>query len=121
MSHPCLLVLNQDLIPFRVHVVRHGDKCGNGGRLTHDEVEPLVEFHEATSLDSAATTQFAAHYRVNTLLSVTGGLALSFHEPRWHLDAAAMAMVLRWLASQGFESRRLERSSPVALGQLKKA
>ncbi len=102
MSQACLLVLNHDLVPFRVHVVRQGDKCGIGGRLTHDESQPLVEFHEATSLDPAAPTQFAAHYRVNTLMSVTG-LALRFHEPRWQLDATAMAMVLRWLMSQGFE------------------
>lgn len=100
MSSPSLLVLNHNLVSFRVHVVREGDQCGPAGKLTHDEPQPLVEFHEVPSV-VATSSQFVAHYRLKTLVSVTSGLALSFHEPRWHLDEVAMATVHRWLAAQG--------------------
>ncbi len=83
---------------FGVRAVLKGERYGLNDVLTHDKLDPLIEFWD-TSADPAkfgADGQFVSRYYASTLAlgdqwsKPTGGLALQGGIPVWTVGAAGM-------------------------------
>lgn len=77
---------------FFVRVVSKGQKYGLNNCLTHDSLDPLVEFYAAKSVDANNQFgQFISRYYLSTILLGKGyGLELYSDVPEWTLDASEM-------------------------------
>lgn len=90
---------------FNVAIINKGDAYGLDNCLTHEEVEPMVEFYDADQ-DPAKfgeLGQFVSRYYVKTLLGGNArnvGLSLMGYEPVWTLYRPEMALVCDWVANQ---------------------
>lgn len=86
---------------WRVRFVRQGDRYGLNHCLTHEEVEPLVEFYDR---ENAGRTfpdegQFVSRYYVSTLLKRRGGmLNLDGGIEAWCISADGMREAMRHVA-----------------------
>jgi hypothetical protein len=110
---------NESGRPFRVRLVREGERYGRDDGIVHDAGDPLVEFYDA-SQDPAKfgeRGQFVTRYYASTLLHDDGnavvpdwrrhchaGLALDEGVAGWRVDGVVMTQVYRWLASLGFDA-----------------
>jgi len=96
---------NSENRPFRMRLVPEGERYGREDCLTHDEVDPLVEFYDASQDPEkfGERGQFVARYYLSTLRERDGalGLCLDGGIPSWSVDAAFMTQVVRWLESEG--------------------
>lgn len=104
---------NESGRPFRVRLVREGERYGRDDGIVHDAGDPLVEFYDA-SQDPAVfgeRGQFVSRYCASTLLAADElmlrsrvGLTLQGDVPAWSVDGCVMAQVYRWLKSLGFDA-----------------
>lgn len=85
-------VVNSNGRAFNVRLVRCGDRYGRNDCLVHDQVDPLVEFWDATYEDdprfSPGLGQFTSRYYLSTLADrPVVGLDLCGHVDVWKLTA----------------------------------
>lgn len=93
------LVINDMGIPFRVRVVFLGEKYGKSHCLTHEDLEPLVEFYDARFPkfdDVLGLGQFVSRYQAKDLTD-SHGLNLDGGVDAWYLTKDNMVSVLDWL------------------------
>lgn len=110
----------RDLRPWRLRLVRLGDRYGRDDCLVHEQnphhkvdADPLVEFYDASQSVAkfGPRGQFVSRYYASTLLAGRGGwrsgenrgrggLCLDGSVEGWNVDAAVMTQVCRWLAAQ---------------------
>lgn len=112
-SEELLTVTNSEGTPFRVRVVRVGDKFGRDDCLTHGaamfgrpaqpDALPMVEFYDARQDPEkfGPRGQFVSRYCYDTLAaSVRGGrgIRLDGGSPSWFIDAANVRDAFTWAA-----------------------
>lgn len=91
-------IKNSKARTFQVVIIEQGDAYGLDNVLTHDEVEPLVEFY-----DTFNGRQFVQRYYAKTLTEGNArnvGLALDCGNPVWTLYRPEMALVCDFVANQ---------------------
>ena len=90
--------------PWRVRLVRQGDRYGLNRCLTHDEVEPMVEFYDREFAGGRSSWghsfpdegEFVHWYRLSSLLKRGGGmLNLDDGVEVWRISAEGMRVVMR--------------------------
>lgn len=78
---------------WKVKVIFKGDAYGLNDCLTHDNIEPTVEFWDLTH------NQFVSRYYLTTLMEIRGhGLNLHGGVPGWQIDADSVRQVQNWLS-----------------------
>jgi hypothetical protein len=101
--------------PFRVRLVRRGERHGAEMCLTHSQDEPLVEFYDtryphtydfvgakeaAIAANAPVLGQYIASYRLSTLREsrhLHAGLCLHGGVPGWLISPSSLANVHDWL------------------------
>jgi hypothetical protein len=90
--------------PWRIHVVRNGERYGREDALVHDREDPMIEFWDLsiTKPPFGKAGQFVARYYLKTLLADRKrleriGLDLMGYEAAWKVDAPLMVAVYLWL------------------------
>lgn len=94
-----MTVVNQNGIPFHVRLVEQGEKFGLERCLTHDNINPLVEFYDARYTKGFDLLgQFVSRYYLSTLLRIEerGGLCLNGEILDWYIDEEAMQEIYDW-------------------------
>lgn len=90
--------------PWRVRFLRQGDRYGRDRCLTHDEVEPLVEFYDRRFANGRSSWghsfpdegQFVSRYYLSSLLRRRGGgLNLDGGVEDWSISAEGVRIVMR--------------------------
>lgn len=87
-------------IPFNVRLIKQGEKWGIDRCVTHDKIDPLVEFYDARYTKITSLGQFISSYYLSTLIitkSCREGLNLHGGEPDWYIDKQGMTEVFEWL------------------------
>lgn len=101
-------IVNQYGVPFNVVVVEQGGSYGRNQCLTHDEVDPLVEFYDDryhNSEDWLQYGQFVSRYYASTLLEDHEdghGLCLDGGVDAWVVSASNMIAVKELLEDMGY-------------------
>jgi hypothetical protein len=89
---------------FTIRVVSKGQKYGLNNCLTHDSLDPLVEFYATkwASKDFGPFGQFVSRYYLSTILDGKKGhgLALWSDVPEWTLEASEMDYIKATLGHQ---------------------
>lgn len=90
---------------FTIRVVSKGQRYGLDFCLTHDSLDPLVEFYATkwASKEFGCFGQFCSRYRLSTLLNRNSlGTPLSLHGdiPEWSLTADEMDYIKGVLGHQ---------------------
>jgi hypothetical protein len=95
-------ITNPDGKPFTVRIVEQGDQYGLNDELTHDAVDPLVEFYD---LSYAGETfdgrgQFVSRYYLSTILisameEPCKGILLEGSHPQWFVGGENVKEVAR--------------------------
>lgn len=89
-------------IPFLVNIVEKGESYGLNNCLTHDKVDPLVEFYDQRYIHTPLG-QFVSRYYMSTLLEKKDqhvGLDLQGNVPDWKINAEQMNLVREWLSQE---------------------
>ncbi len=110
---------------FNVKILWKGDAYGRDKCLTHDEVEPLVEFYDATYSEENGDTrfdpegQFVSRYYAETILERDDcGLDLMGYEPAWKVDYKAMRKVRAWLTDAVLAGPHCDDADPADLEKI---
>jgi hypothetical protein len=84
-----------------VRRVLAGDTYGKDDCLTHEKLEPLVEFYDPRHPETKLG-QFVSRYCLSTLLkgNFPDGLCLQGGVPSWSVSAHVMRQVQSWLSTQ---------------------
>lgn len=79
---------------FFVRVVKLGEKWGRNDCLTHDHVDPLIEFYDPS--ESNQRDYFICNYYADTLAEHTDGVGLALFggSPEFDIDSATLAPVI---------------------------
>lgn len=106
---------------FNVRIVDSGDSYGLDWQLTHDGVEPMVEFYDATYEDDARFSengahnlgQFVSRYDIAGIAGHKGGVALSldYSIEAWTVDADAMDVAKDFAQRQAIAISRERRAT----------
>lgn len=76
---------------FTIKVIKRGDKYGLNNCLTHDKLEPLVEFYDGT--------QFVSRYYLDTILTHGARpLSLQGDVPAWTVSGEQMQQFVNELS-----------------------
>ena len=89
-------------IPFLVNIVEKSENYGLNNCLTHDKVDPLIEFYDQRYMHTPLG-QFVSRYYMSTLLDDKdqhSGLDLQGNVPDWKIDAKQMKIVRDWLSHE---------------------
>ncbi len=81
-------------INWTIRIVDHGDRYGLNDCLTHDKMDPLVEFYDQRS-SQTERGQFVSSYYLTTLIDHDQRNGLNLHGaiPAWSLTADDMRQV----------------------------
>ncbi len=95
-----ILNLRDRGIHWQVRVVREGDRYGLDGQLVRSDAEPCVEFWDMDQFKGIG--QFVSRYYLNTVRDIPmgQGFTLDFSVHRWHLSAAGMNTVKKFLENK---------------------
>lgn len=89
-------------LTWAIRVIEQGDHYGLEDCLTHDKVEPLVEFFD-TRYPHTDLGQFVSRYSLGTMLgaksSLQAGLCLYGGVPEWAISARCFKAVHAWLTA----------------------
>jgi hypothetical protein len=91
--------------PWRIHVVRHGERYGHKDALVNERrASPLIEFWDLsiTKPPFGKDGQFVSRYYFETLMTdrkrlERSGLDLEGREPAWKVDGPFMVALYLWL------------------------
>jgi hypothetical protein len=100
-----LQVTNSDGRKFNVRVVAKGDSYGLDDCLTHDQVDPLVEFYDASYANVGEFSergQFTSRYYFTTLVKAINehkaGITLHGDIPEWNINKENLRDVMNYAA-----------------------
>lgn len=96
------LKITSNNIPFLLNIVEKGENYGLDNCLTHEKVDPLVEFYDQRYMHTPLG-QFVSRYYMSTLLEKKDqhvGLDLDGGVPDWKVNAEQMKIVRDWLSHE---------------------
>ena len=93
------IIDNETNQPWNVKILEKGDAYGLDNCLTHDEVEPLVEFYDGRYIENFGILgQFVSRYYVETILEGNNtGLNLHGGVESWSIGKEGMKEVRDFL------------------------
>jgi hypothetical protein len=96
------IIDNETNQPWNVKIVEQGDAYGRDNCLTHDRVEPLVEFYDGRYTENfGAEGQFVSRYYVETILEGNNtGLCLDGGVESWSIGDKGMEEVRDFLSHE---------------------
>ena len=90
-----------------MRLVQKGEKYGLDDCLTHDAVDPLIEFYSRqvrNPLDPLGI--FVSRYHLSLFLQVKSGIKLN-SEPEWFIDSDKVKQVQTWAKHESLHFRQM--------------
>ena len=107
MKNSKIIIKNDEGNEFLIKIISENENYGLNDSLTHDNVDPLVEFYDYEYSIARGNNkfgedgQFVSRYYLSTLLAnrenEDKGICLDGGIPKWNIDSDSMSLVVDWL------------------------